>query len=184
MINFMKNNREVIGILSIVVLIGTLTNSANASDKNNLLINSVSDAGLATKVALSVSRDKLISKYEKAVSLTDEELKEVLEIVGFKGKDLKEAWAIAKKESNGRPRAFNGDKSTGDSSYGIFQINMIGSLGPERREKFDLKSNAELFNPIRNAEIAFHMSGGGKDWSSWKGITPRTVEWMKEFPTT
>jgi len=181
MINFMKNNREVIGILSIVGLIGVYSNSANATD-NNLLNKEGIDASSATKVALSVSREQLIKKYENAVSLTDLELKQVLELVGFKGNDLKEAWSIAKRESGGRPLAFNGDKTTGDKSYGLFQINMIGDLGPNRREKFDLKSNADLFNPIRNAEIAYYMSDGGKDWSSWKGMTPRAIELSQNFP--
>jgi hypothetical protein len=181
MINFMKNNREVIGILSIVGLIGCNSNTASATD-NNLLIKNEVEAESATKVALSVSRDKLIKRYENAISLSDLELKQVLELVGFNGKDLKEAWAIAKKESNGRPLAFNGNVETGDSSYGIFQINMIESLGPARRDKFELKTNSDLFNPIKNAEIAYHMSKGGKDWSAWKGITPRTLEWMNKFP--
>ena len=177
----MKNNREVIGILSIVGLIGCNSNTASATD-NNLLIKNEVEAESATKVALSVSRDKLIKRYENAISLSDLELKQVLELVGFNGKDLKEAWAIAKKESNGRPLAFNGNVETGDSSYGIFQINMIESLGPARRDKFELKTNSDLFNPIKNAEIAYHMSKGGKDWSAWKGITPRTLEWMNKFP--
>lgn len=178
----MKNNREVIGILSIVGLLGTYSNSANATDRNNLLIkNGINDSS-ATKVALSVSREEIIKKYSNAVFLTNEDLKKVLELVGFSGKGLKEAWAIAKRESNGRPLAFNGDKTTGDSSYGIFQINMIGDLGPERREKFELKSNSELFNPIKNAEIAFYMTNGGKDWSAWKGMTPRAIEWIADFP--
>jgi hypothetical protein len=181
MINFMKNNKEVIGILSIVGLIGVYSNSANATD-NNLLNKEGIDASSATKVALSVSREQLIKKYENAVSLTDLELKQVLELVGFKGNDLKEAWSIAKRESGGRPLAFNGDKTTGDKSYGLFQINMIGDLGPNRREKFDLKSNADLFNPIRNAEIAYYMSDGGKDWSSWKGMTLRAIELSQNFP--
>ncbi len=181
MINFMKNNREVIGILSIVGLIGVYSNTANATD-NNLLIKDGVEAASATKVALSVSREKLIEKYENAISLTDLELKQLLELVGFKGKDLKEAWAIAKKESNGRPLAFNGDKTTGDKSYGIFQINMIGDLGPARRDKFELNTNADLFNPVKNAEIAYHMSNGGKDWSAWKGITPKVKDLMLDFP--
>lgn len=178
----MKNNREVIGILSIVGLLGVYSNAANATERNNLLIkNGVNDPS-ATKVALSVSRAEMLKKYSNAVFLTDKDLKNVLELVGFTGKDLKEAWAIAKRESNGRPLAFNGDKTTGDSSYGLFQINMIGDLGPERREKFDLKSNAELFNPIKNAEIAFYMTDGGKNWDAWKGMTPKAVQWLSEFP--
>jgi hypothetical protein len=105
-----------------------------------------------------------------------------LSLVGFNGKDLVVAWAVAKKESNGRPLAFNGNHKTGDSSYGMFQINMIDNLGPDRRTKFDLESNAELFNPVKNAEIAYYMTNGGDDWSSWKGITPRTKYWMAKFP--
>ena len=183
MINFMKNNREVIGILSIVGLVVVLSNSANADDRNNLLIKPSVEAELATKVALSVSKEELLKKYENATSLTDLELKQLLRLVGFEGNKLKEAWAIAKRESTGRPLSFNGDSSTGDKSYGLFQINMIGNLGPARRDKFELKTNADLFNPVRNAEIAYHMSNGGKDWSAWKGITPGVVQWLPEFPS-
>jgi hypothetical protein len=78
--------------------------------------------------------------------------------------------------------AHNDNENTGDNSYGLFQINMIGSLGPDRLKKFDLDQNADLFDPVRNAEIAFFMSNGGKNWSSWHGITPRTKEFMRQFP--
>jgi hypothetical protein len=59
---------------------------------------------------------------------------------------------------------------------------MIDSLGPARRKQFDLDSNKDLFDPVRNAEIAFFMSNGGKNWSSWNGITDTTKKWMKQFP--
>jgi hypothetical protein len=59
---------------------------------------------------------------------------------------------------------------------------MIGDLGPDRRDKFELTANAELFNPVLNAEIAFYMTDGGKDWTSWHGITGRTKQLMKQFP--
>lgn len=134
-----------------------------------------------------------ISYFENKANLTDKELVELLQVVGFTGQDLKEAWAIAKKESGGRPLAFNGNRLTGDSSYGIFQINMIDNLGEDRRDKFDLGSNAELFNPVTNVKIAFHMSGGGEDWSSWhigKDAYTSTSgkhfakfkEWLAKFP--
>ena len=177
--NFMNNNRQIIGILSIVALFSVYFNSANALERTTNIQQVVS---AASKEALSVSKDKILKKYENASSLTDFELKELLQAVGFTGQDLKEAWAIAKRESNGQPIRFNGNKSTGDSSYGLFQINMIGSLGPERREKFDLTTNSELMNPVVNAQIAFYMSDGGKDWSSWKGLTPRAQAWLSKFP--
>ena len=121
--------------------------------------------------------------YKPSEMLTDEKLKLLLETVGFEGLGLKKAWSIAKRESNGRPLAYNGNKNTGDSSYGLFQINMIGNLGPERLEKFDLQSNKELFDPVTNAEITYYMSNGGNDWTAWKGMTPRAKEFFLKFPT-
>lgn len=123
-----------------------------------------------------------LSDLRKKDVLSDEDLVQVLACAGFKGIDLKEAWAVAKKESNGRPLAYNGNRSTGDSSYGVFQINMIDELGNDRREKFNLTYNRDLLDPVTNATIAFHMSQGGKDWSSWKGLTPKTKAWMLKFP--
>jgi len=113
---------------------------------------------------------------------SDEDLAQLLYCVGFRGLDLREAWSVAKKESNGRPLAYNGNAKTGDSSYGIFQINMIGNLGPERRDKFELTYNRDLLDPVTNAEAAFYMSQGGDNWSSWKGLTPRTKSWMAQYP--
>ena len=186
MIKFIERNKEIISTLSIVALVTVLSNSANAiSDldtKNNLSMEQAQTSETASKEVFLVSKAKMLESFENKTSLTDIELKQLLSLVGFKGKDLIVAWAVAKKESNGRPLAFNGNHKTGDSSYGMFQINMIDTLGPDRRTKFDLDSNAELFNPVKNAEIAYYMTNGGEDWSSWKGITPRTKSWMAKFP--
>lgn len=123
-----------------------------------------------------------LKKYENAHKLTDTELVELLRAVGFTGENLKEAWAVAKKESNGRPLAHNGNTNTGDNSWGIFQINMIGELGEDRRKRFGLETNAELLDPVVNASIAHYMSRGGEDWSSWHGITSKTKQLMEQFP--
>jgi hypothetical protein len=186
MIKFIERNKEIISTLSIVALISVFSNAANATPdlntKNNLSLKQAQTVDTTSKEVFLVSKAKKLESFENKVSLTDLELKELLSLVGFKGKDLVVAWAVAKKESNGRPLAFNGNHKTGDSSYGMFQINMIDSLGPDRRTKFDLDSNADLFNPVKNAEIAYYMTNGGDDWSSWKGITPRTKTWMAKFP--
>ena len=185
MINFMYNNKRIIGTLSIMAMFTIWSNIANASENrlndSNIVLGETIEA---TEVAESVSEAKedQLEKYKSAINLSDKDLKNLLSLVGFEGQNLKEAWAIAKKESGGRPLALNNSKRTGDSSYGLFQINMIGDLGPDRRDKFNLESNVELFNPVLNAEVAFYMSKGGKDWSSWKGLTPRTLELMKKFP--
>jgi len=99
-------------------------------------------------------RESKLEELKKSKNLSNEDLVILLYLVGFEGRDLKEAWAVAKKESNGRPLA----------------------------EKFGLNSNKELLNPVTNAEIAFRMSRGGEDWTAWKGLTPRTQDLMEQFP--
>jgi hypothetical protein len=180
--NILQDKQKLIGILTIIVMAAQGLNGANASERNNLSTKTVVTEDQASKEVFLVSTEEKLKKFENKGSLTDGELKELLYLVGFRGNDLKEAWAVAKKESNGQPIRFNGNTGTGDSSYGMFQINMIGMLGPDRRDKFNLDSNSDLLNPVINAQIAFHMSDGGKDWSSWKGITQRTKMWMSKFP--
>ena len=95
--------------------------------------------------------------------LSDDELIAILKQAGFSGYGLKYAWAIAVKESTKRPMAYN--KSS--DCYGLFQINMSGSLGTNRLDKYNLQSEKDLFNPLVNAKIAYQMSNNGKNWSAW-----------------
>jgi cell wall-associated NlpC family hydrolase len=90
-----------------------------------------------------------------------------LQKAGFKGEALKTAWAIAKRESGGRATAYNPNRGTGDDSYGLFQINMLGNLGPARRKQYGLKSNEDLYDPATNARVAYAMSKGGTDFGAW-----------------
>jgi hypothetical protein len=123
-----------------------------------------------------------IREFGKTEQLEPEELKQLLHDVGFTGQALKEAWGTAMRESTGRPRSHNDNRNTGDNSYGLFQINMIDSLGPARLKQYGLNSNEDLFDPVTNAKIAYQMSDGGNNWSAWKGITESAQKWMKEFP--
>ena len=165
---------------------------------------SVAQTITQTKDAIKIQIDKEIEEHkvkiknlelkkfsEQKTAFTDEELVKMLSTIGFEGKALKVAWAVVKKESNGRPLAFNGNVKTGDNSYGIFQINMIGGLGVARRDKFDLDSNKDLFDPVVNAQIAYYMSNEGTDWSSWgvgkfpyNGNTDQAMYnlWITKFP--
>jgi len=140
---------------------------------------------------LSMITTSPLEKFEGARKLTQDQLVELLREVGFKGQALKTAWAVAMRESNGRPIAHNDNVRTGDNSYGIFQINMIGGLGVDRRNKYDLAANTDLFNPVTNAKIAFHMTKGGVDWSSWglgpnaydgDAAEPSITKWFPHFP--
>ena len=177
-----------IGILGLVGLLAPLSNSANALNvENNLSSKKQLVKPANSELAFLVSKTKktaLLEKYSNAIHLSDYDLVKMLKAVGFTGNGLRTAWAVAKAESNGRPFAFNGNTRTGDSSYGVFQINMIGNLGPDRRDKFNLSTNAELFSPVKNAQIAFHMTKGGKDWSAWSSTkNGATKKWFKKFPS-
>lgn len=96
---------------------------------------------------------------------------DILKQAGFTGQGLQIALAVAMAESSGNARAFNGNASTGDESYGLFQINMLGAMGPERRKRYGLSSNDALFDPLTNAKIAFAMSKGGTNWQPWTTFT-------------
>jgi len=128
--------------------------------------------------------------------LTDTQLVDLLAAVGFEGKALKTAWAVVMRESRGRPVAHNKNASTGDNSYGLFQINMLGSMGVDRLAKFQEKIGitkvTDLFNPVENARAAYYMTAGGKNWSAW-GLGPNAYDgtaaepavtvWYDSFPT-
>ncbi len=130
----------------------------------------------------SISEPKKLLITDESTILTPEEIKSLLLISGFEGKGLRIAFGIVMKESTGRPYAHNQNSNTGDNSYGLFQINMIGSLGPARREQFGLSSNEDLFNPLTNAAIAYSMSEGGTNWGPWGGVSRKVLNFMNEFP--
>lgn len=98
-------------------------------------------------------------------------LKHVIYQAGFRGQALEVAFAVAMAESSGKATAHNDDESIGDDSYGLFQINMLGAMGPERRKLYGLKDNQELFDPLTNATVAFRLSEEGKNWKPWTMYT-------------
>jgi hypothetical protein len=132
-----------------------------------------------------------LDKYREMTKFSPTDLADMLELVGFEGYSLKLAWAVVMRESRGNSGSHNKTSSTGDNSYGLFQINMLGSLGEDRREKFGIKSNAELFDPVTNAQAAFYMTSRGKNFGSW-GLGPdaydgtssesAVTDWLDDFP--
>jgi len=102
------------------------------------------------------------------------QLAQLFHEAGFRGENLVSMVAISMRESSGDPAAFNGNAATGDKSYGLTQINMIGGMGPERREAFGLSSNEQLFDPQTNARVAFELSNNGTNlspWGAYKGLS-------------
>ena len=111
--------------------------------------------------------DPWIHPEKMHTQLSRSELVEVLQSVGFYGHGLEMALAIIHFESTNKVYAHNQNSETGDNSYGLFQINMIGDMGPARLEKYGLESNEDLFDPEVNARVAYEISGGGKSWGAW-----------------
>jgi hypothetical protein len=76
------------------------------------------------------------------------------------------AVAVALAESGGDADAHN--PVPPDNSYGLWQINMIGQMGEDRRKQFGLDSNERLKNPAINADAAFQVFlDAGRKFTPW-----------------
>lgn len=76
--------------------------------------------------------------------------------------------AIALAESSGIPG--NKNLKAPDKSYGLWQINMIGDLGPERRKALGLKQDEQLLDPNINGKAMRYVLGrqGFGAWTVYK----------------
>jgi hypothetical protein len=101
-------------------------------------------------------------------SLSANEIRSYASKAGFTGADLDIAVAVAMAESGGNTTAHNGKGK--DDSYGLWQINMYGAMGPDRRKQFGLTSNEQLYDPTINAKAAYaiHKSQGwARGWTTY-----------------
>lgn len=103
------------------------------------------------------------------MALSQSEIYSLAKSVGLSDGRAKVAAAIAMAESGGNPNAHNSKPP--DDSYGLWQINMLGSLGPARRKSLGLSANSDLFNPQTNAKAMKEISSGGGNFSPWSTYT-------------
>ena len=97
-------------------------------------------------------------------------IKALATAAGFSDRDASIMAAIAMAESSGNSGALNNNPRTGDLSYGLWQVNMIGRMGPERRRQFGIGNNDALYDPATNAMAArrvFESQGFGA-WSVFR----------------
>jgi hypothetical protein len=102
------------------------------------------------------------------MGLSFDELRALALDAGFSPSNADTAAAIALAESGGNPQAHN--PVPPDDSYGLWQINMLSALGPQRRAQWGLRSNSDLFDPSINASAAFSVfrnSGSFRPWSTY-----------------
>lgn len=88
--------------------------------------------------------------------------------------------AVGMAESSGRTDVVNDNPQTGDNSYGLWQINMIGTLGPSRLAKYGLRSFDDLKDPETNARVMANILGssGITAWGAYKD--KRYLQYMSE----
>ena len=103
---------------------------------------------------------------------------ELLKKVGATDEEAIRLAAIATYESSGRAKAHNPNASTGDNSYGLWQVNMLGKMGEERRSRYNLSSNEDLFDPVTNAQVALAIlrSSGWGAWTTNTKVTAADLE--------
>lgn len=77
--------------------------------------------------------------------------------------------AVAGPESGYNTQAHNPNASTGDNSYGLLQINMLGRMGENRAAEWGLSSYDDLYDPATNirAGLSILRSQGKKAWTTY-----------------
>ena len=169
---------------------GSMEKFTSMSELSSSDLASILGSGFGAPLDFNSAQKMLGSRFKSMNTVTDKVsgdsgsmvgggrkgLMQLLSKVGFTGKGLNTAFAVALAESGGRPNAHNDNHKTGDNSYGLFQINMLGTLQKERLSKhwkdaqgktFKLSGNRDLFNPLTNAKVAYHMTAHGNNWAKW-----------------
>lgn len=115
---------------------------------------STADVGAAT--AVSASSPLVLDSKGR---LGPHQLVDVLRRAGFTGEGLRTAWALAMRESGGRPGALSKVNGDGTRDHGLFQLNSIhvGSV----------ISADKVFDAEANARAAFQLSHHGTNFSAW-----------------
>ena len=111
---------------------------------------------------------------ERQSRLSDSQLASLARQAGFEENTIPTIVGIARAESGGNPMALNPDRSTGDESYGLMQVNMIDypdyQLGQSRLREFGLKAKSDLYDPLTNMRAAKRIfdTQGPNAWSVYK----------------
>lgn len=129
------------------------------------------DRGLAAAASVEWSvpedrRDQSDGTLEKAkrpvvIEGCKNQLVQLLAYVGFKGENIREAWAIAMRESGGRSAVGPGDPTFNGADWGMFQFN---------RPTYYTQpwwNDAAMLDGEYNARVAYYMSRGGRSWYPW-----------------
>lgn len=117
-----------------------------------------------------------------ATGLTGEQIAQVGYQAGFRGDSLWRIVAITGRESSWNPQSHNTNAGTGDNSWGLAQINTLGTNGPVISRilgqlGYNPNNFAQLLDPLVNLRVAYVLSGSGTNWRPWgpyKGVSELT----------
>jgi hypothetical protein len=168
-------------MIAMALILTTSSVTANAALSEQVYAKS--NAPIATE-AFDKPVVKALSKPNKKKECKNWLVKE-LHKTGFRGKNLREAWAIVMRESGGREDAIS---STND--YGMFQFNRAAWSGQ------DWWDSKKLLTREYNAKVAYRISRGGKTWYPWdidgqgrhkgaytsSGTYNTYVKWYNKYP--
>ena len=126
-------------------------------------------ANSSSTTQTSTPQNKLIPSSGGNYSIAD--MVQLAKNAGFSDSDAAIMASIAMGESGGDVRArYNPDGSTGEDSYGLWQINMDPKYVDERMQLFGISSKEQLFDPATNAMAAkkiWDQQGFGA-WTEYK----------------
>jgi hypothetical protein len=134
----------------------------------NLMLKSSSSYTEKTPAELQGQPGQMAPGSVPGGQLTIEQLVGLAKGAGFSADEAVIMAAIAMGESGGNSTRTNFVPP--DKSYGLWQINMIGGLGPARLKEFGLSSEDQLLDPVTNAKAAYAIrkSQGLSAWTVYK----------------
>lgn len=96
----------------------------------------------------------------------------ILKQAGFSQKDAVLMAAVGMQESNGNVGAHNDANPNRERSYGLFQVNINAhKFGSPEMEYAGVKSIQDLYDPIKNAKVAYYLYYKGGGIHHWGGFT-------------
>lgn len=109
--------------------------------------------------------------------LTPLEVARLAYAAGLRGDEIiATAVAVCTEESQRYDQAWNFTEETGDRSYGLWQINLKGSLLEARLKEYNLKNGSDLYSPSVNARVMADLSKNGTKWTAWGAYTSGRYE--------
>ena len=172
-------------------LVSQLNNvKENLDESATGVIVSVLNLLMGSAAAEQLTNRSVLEEIDVTKPFTFNSLERLAQEVGFSPEDARIAAAIALAESSGRAgidtvqSGLDPDKKN-EFSLGLWQIDMQDTpgymLGTDRRQKFGIESNEELYNPLTNAKAAKMIfdTFGFKPWATYtsgkyKDFLPQT----------